>query len=192
MGTITRPNKIVGGNKDYQVGADILASEANNDINQVYDTINGGISAINIDPLAAIPGTCLAAKPNGVPQTRINDVSVGTPELIDGAATRAKVGLLAIDLARLDVKSLSNPGILSVAGFNGQSGLQWDTGLAWGTYLPICVQIDIPNTPGTPTLYATGIVKVSNQIRIQIWTNVSGIGTNLPANAVTIKYLQVG
>lgn len=205
MGVPTRPNKL-GGSPDYAVGQDILANEANDDISPLYALLNAGLSAVNIDPLAAIPGTCIAAAPNGIPTSRLNVDSVDATILRDDAGTDANRAVTrnhlrdaVINIPKLDLQTWTNPGVILFGNLVSGIWIQYVVlPLLLATTLPMHVSITQATTQGGfPNALASFMQDTTNgsiNWALAIWLNSPGNSVlnppAIPANKIIVKYLQ--
>lgn len=88
MGTISRTTKAGSGTGDFAAGTTIVASEANADLNTLYNEINGALDANN---LAANAVGTSEIQNSAVTTAKIADSNVTTAKIADANVTRAKL-----------------------------------------------------------------------------------------------------
>src|SRR5678816_2705310 len=114
-----RPIKPTSGTPDYAPGTDIIADEANDDIQPLYDVLAGQIDGTNINPIGAIPGTAIADAPAGIPKAKVN------------------AGIISLD--KMDVTTFSGGGLGPIA--PGASA-SLDTGLLFASVQVLTIYLN--------------------------------------------------
>lgn len=174
MGIITRPLKPIGGGggSDWIADAFLDADEFNAESDTIYDEFNGLIDNSNIKPLAAIEGTKIASKPNGVGTDQINAKAVTSVELANDAATDAlrAVGSDHIKDDAIIARTLkfSEYTQAPVVGLNSNEGFNMATGLIATNIIPLSFQLERATGPA-------GIigVAIANKLTLHLWKDTN-------------------
>lgn len=95
MGTINRGTKAGSGTTDFATGTTILASEVNDDLNTVFNAVNGNLDAANLAD-------------NAVTTVKITDANVTTAKIADLNVTTAKIAAANVTTAKLAVAATQN------------------------------------------------------------------------------------
>lgn len=94
--------------KVWVAGETLTAADLNSNFSAVTQQVNGNLKDVNVAATAAIKGSKLAATPNGVGTSQINDLAVTSGKLAAGAVTLGKIGAGAVDTTALGASAVTS------------------------------------------------------------------------------------